>query len=74
MLVYCEYDKHHAGSQAYLEALRSELIEFYGGPRDGEDMLYSGVIYRIPGHTDGAYCFDGEVYHWIANAHSAHCE
>jgi hypothetical protein len=67
MMVYCEYQEHKAPASDHLDALRLTEIELYGGPRDGESMLYSGLVYRIPGHTDGAYCFDGQVYKWLAS-------
>jgi len=69
MLVYCEYEKHKGASVAYAEALAKEPIDFYGGPRDGEQMLYAGLVYRIPGHSDGTYCFDGEIYKWLSEGH-----
>ena len=73
MLVYCEYEKHSRGTQAYTKIMEEQIIELYAGPRDGAEMLYVGRVYRIAGH-DGAYCFDGERYKWNQDAHSPHCE
>jgi hypothetical protein len=66
MLAWCEYDRHKAGSQAYLDALRLEVFPFYAGPHDGGQIRYAGLIIRVPDHGEGAYCFDGESYRWIA--------
>jgi hypothetical protein len=42
-----------------------EVVRFYAGPRDGDQILYCGLVIRFCGHPEGAYCFDGQCYKWI---------
>ena len=66
MLIWCEYEKHKAGTAVYLEALQKAPVEFWAGPHDGAQGLYRGLVIRLVEHPEGAYLFDGEVYRWSA--------
>ena len=71
LLGWCGYDYHKANTRR-LGRIYDELtkledpVPFYGGPRDGGQMFYAGLVYRLAAHREGAYCFDGCVYRWIA--------
>lgn len=43
---------------------RKQTYACYAGPRDGEQILYVGLIYRLAAHPDGVYLFNGEFYKW----------
>lgn len=64
--VICQYERHKAATQPYVEALERELFSFYAGPLDGERKLYAGLIYRLRAYPEGAYLFDGQSYRWVA--------
>jgi hypothetical protein len=70
MLVYCEYDRHKARTKAYHQTLKAQLtpIPLFGGPHDGDQMQYAGLVIRFALYPEGAYFFDGERYKWTEQA------